>query len=59
MDPDMLDLQQRARLIVDQSIAPHAHRVDAECLWPAHSLRALGEAGLLGLQVPRAYGGHG
>ncbi len=59
MDPDILDLQQRARQIVDQSIAPHAARVDAECLWPAHALRALGEAGLLALQVPRAFGGHG
>lgn len=59
MEPGIIELQQLARKVVDASIAPHAGRVDAECLWPAHSLRALGEAGLLALQVPRALGGHG
>lgn len=59
MNPVILELQQLARRVVETSIAPHASRVDAECLWPSHSLRALGEAGLLALQVPRAQGGHG
>lgn len=59
MDSEILELQDVARRVTAASIAPHASRVDAECLWPAHSLRALGEAGLLALQVPRALGGHG
>lgn len=59
MDPVISDLQQQAAHVVDTVIAPEAGRVDADCLWPEHSLRALGEAGLLALQVPRALGGHG
>lgn len=59
MDLGIGELQHLARQVVDASIAPHAARVDAECLWPAHSLRALGEEGLLALQVPRSLGGHG
>ncbi len=59
MDSGVAELQQLARRVAETSVAPHAARVDEECLWPAHSLRALGEAGLLALQVPRAHGGHG
>lgn len=40
-------------------IAPHAEKVDEECMWPAHSLGALAKAGLMGLQVPEHLGGHG
>lgn len=36
-----------------------ADQVDRDCLWPKHSLDALGSAGLLGLQVPKSLGGHG
>lgn len=45
--------------VVDQAIAPLASQVDQNCLWPAHSIDALSEAGLMGLQVPVAQGGHG
>ncbi|HXH05325.1 MAG TPA: acyl-CoA dehydrogenase family protein [Vicinamibacterales bacterium] len=40
-------------------IAPHAARVDEEGSFPSDALRALGEAGWLGLTVPAAYGGRG
>ena len=48
-----------AREIADTVIAPGAEREDRDALWPAESMRALGDAGLLGLNVPEALGGHG
>lgn len=45
--------------IVHADIAPHAERVDKDGVWPAHSMDALAAAGLFGLQVPTALGGHG
>lgn len=52
-------IRDTAERIAEQEIAPLAERVDLECLWPGHSLDALAKAGLLGLQVPKALGGHG
>ena len=40
-------------------IAPRAEREDAEALWPEPAMRALADAGLTGLHVPEALGGHG
>lgn len=54
--PDLKIVTER---VVDSAIAPHAERVDREGAWPEHSMRALGAAGLLGLQVPAHLGGHG
>lgn len=45
--------------IVERVVAPEAERVDRDCVWPAHSMKALAEAGLFGLQVPEQFGGHG
>lgn len=45
--------------VVHADIAPHAERVDKEGVWPEHSMNALAAAGLFGLQVPAAFGGHG
>ncbi|MBA2674255.1 acyl-CoA dehydrogenase family protein [Ramlibacter sp.] len=55
----VLELQERARAVVERDIAPKAAQVDAECLWPAHSMKALAAAGLAGLQVPAELGGLG
>ena len=44
---------------VREGIAAEAAAVDRERRFPAASLRALGEAGLLGLTVPREHGGAG
>lgn len=48
-----------AREVATSVLARDAEVEDAEALWPAASMRALGDAGLLGLQVPEALGGHG
>ncbi len=39
-------------------IAPNAEKVDAEASWPEGSMRAMAEAGLLGLHAPKRLGGH-
>lgn len=45
--------------VTKDHVAPSAEQVDRECLWPAHSMQAFAEAGLMGLQVPERLGGHG
>lgn len=57
--PHILSLQERVRAIVEREVAPRAAEVDANCTWPAHSMRAMAEAGLMGLQVPASLGGGG
>lgn len=59
LPPAIAALQERTRALVDEHVAPLAEKVDAECMWPAHSMRAFAEAGLTGLQVPTELGGHG
>lgn len=59
LPPRIRDLQEQARAITDTVVAPRAAEVDAQAAWPAHSMKAFAEAGLLGLQVPAALGGHG
>lgn len=51
-------LRSRVQEIAADEIAPRASEVDAELMWPEHSMRALAEAGLLGLHVPKRLGGH-
>jgi isovaleryl-CoA dehydrogenase len=41
------------------AVAPHAADVDREARWPEEGMRALAEAGLMGLLVPRSAGGEG
>lgn len=55
----LIALKTTAESIVELDIAPRAEQVDRECSWPAHSMKALASAGLLGLQVPESLGGHG
>ena len=52
-------LQTRVAQIVAEHIAPMAEQVDEQCLWPEHTLRAMAQAGLLGLHVPERLGGSG
>ncbi len=49
----------RASKLADESLAPHASRVDSESTFPTEGIRALGDAGFLGLNVPEEYGGMG
>lgn len=48
-----------AREIARRVVAPIAEREDSEYRWPAEAMRALGDAGLMGLNVPAAQGGAG
>ena len=59
LPPRLLALKATVDHIVATEIAPRAQQVDRECLWPAHSMKMLAEAGVLGLQVPEQLGGHG
>ena len=52
-------LREVAEAVTRDVIAPEAERVDREAAWPERSLLALGDAGLLGLTVPRNAGGAG
>lgn len=47
-----------AREIAATVLTPTAARIDAECAWSQHSIDALRDAGLLGLNVPQRFGGH-
>ncbi len=48
-----------ARRIAEEIVAPNAEAEDAQAQWPAEAMAALAQAGLLGLHVPEAQGGHG
>jgi isovaleryl-CoA dehydrogenase len=58
LPPSTRKLLSSARDIAANVLAPNAARTDAECAWPAHAFDALREAGLLGLHVPKRFGGH-
>lgn len=57
--PQLLRLHETMRDVAASAAAPRADEVDEQQLWPAHTFRALAEAGLLGLHVPEELGGHG
>ncbi|MBI2013416.1 MAG: acyl-CoA/acyl-ACP dehydrogenase [Candidatus Colwellbacteria bacterium] len=54
----ILDLRDVAREVSEKYIRPHSERNDREARWPEEGMRALGDAGLLGLNVPKRFGGH-
>lgn len=56
---DIYELVRRAREIATQVIEPNVEREDREAAWPAPAMRALADAGLMGLHVPVELGGHG
>jgi isovaleryl-CoA dehydrogenase len=53
------ELVGRAREVTAAVIAPVAEADDAAARWPEASMRALADAGLMGLHVPVELGGHG
>jgi alkylation response protein AidB-like acyl-CoA dehydrogenase len=53
------DLVARAGEVAREVIAPNVEREDRDALWPAPAMKALAEAGLMGLNVPVEVGGHG
>src|SRR5262245_37085941 len=48
-----------AAAVADAELAPRAAAVDRDAAFPRESLDALGARGLLGLNVPKEYGGLG
>ena len=54
----LLGLKDTAATVASQ-IAPFATEIDRDAVWPARSMEALSKAGLMGLQVPEQFGGHG
>ena len=52
-------LQERARSLAREAIAPRAAEVDRSETYPWDNIEALTEAGFMGMTVPRAYGGRG
>ncbi len=53
----ILELREIAREVAEKSIRPFAEQNDREARWPEEGMKALGEAGLLGLNVPKRLGG--
>ena len=53
------ELLERAQYLSAEVLGPRAEQVDSEAEWPKEQMAAIADAGLLGLHVPTAMGGHG
>src|SRR5436190_9420724 len=53
------DLQQRARALARETIAPRAAEVDRSEQYPWENVKALNGAGFFGMTIPKQYGGAG
>lgn len=49
----------RAESIARDFVRPNAEQEDREARWPEPAMRALADAGLMGLNAPQSVGGHG
>ena len=56
---DQLMIQDVARRIAQEKIAPSAEHFDKSGEFPLDNIRLLGENGLMGIEVPAEYGGAG
>jgi alkylation response protein AidB-like acyl-CoA dehydrogenase len=56
---EQLRIAEKAKEVAEKHVAPHAGQVDVEGSFPVASVKALGAAGLLGLNVPKEHGGLG
>ena len=59
LSEEQLILQQSVREFCAREILPHAARWDREEHFPQEIIPAMGEMGLLGMQIPEKYGGAG
>jgi isovaleryl-CoA dehydrogenase len=59
LSPHLRRLRDTAQHVARDVLAPSAERVDRDAEWPEHAMRALADARLLGLHVPRHLGGEG
>lgn len=53
------EIQEKARVFAERELAPDAQERDLSEEFPMHLIKKLGEEGLIGLQFPKEYGGHG
>ena len=56
---EQLMIQDGARRIAQEKIAPSAEHFDRSGEFPLENIRLLGENGLMGIEVPAEYGGAG
>ncbi|MEO7431083.1 MAG: acyl-CoA dehydrogenase family protein [Dokdonella sp.] len=56
---DQLSIQSVAREFAQKRIAPVAAELDAAAEFPLANIREMGQLGLMGIEVPEAYGGAG
>ncbi|WP_298854234.1 acyl-CoA dehydrogenase family protein, partial [uncultured Aquimonas sp.] len=56
---EQLMIRDVARRIAQEKIAPSAEHHDQSGEFPLENIRTLGEAGLMGIEVPAEYGGAG
>jgi len=59
LDTDHRRLVEEVRAFAVQEIVPRARELDRESRFPWKSVKSMAEQGLLGLPVPREYGGQG
>lgn len=59
LNEDQRMLRDTVRRIADEKFAPIAAEIDEKEIFPAESVKVLKENGLLGVQIPEAYGGAG
>jgi acyl-CoA dehydrogenase len=59
LDPEHASLRVAVRELVQASVEPHAAEVDRDHRFPLESVQAVTEAGLMGVLIPREYGGAG
>src|SRR4051812_5764962 len=57
LSPKLRELKGLTEELAREYVAPQSEEVDRECMWPKHSMKALAEAGLMGLHVPKRLGG--
>jgi acyl-CoA dehydrogenase len=57
--PEHVSFRDAVREVVQGSVEPYAAEVDLEHRFPDEAVRAAAEAGLMGVLVPRRYGGAG
>ena len=59
LSPDELELQEHARAFADRVVRPRAAAIDRDELYPWDIVKAMAEAGFLGMTLPTALGGQG
>lgn len=59
LDDEQNAVLEKVRTVANEVTGPHAAEVDRESRFPSETIAALGAAGLMGLTVPKEFGGMG